>query len=144
MTIAAVTVFSHGPNQAVPQVRIDFQFAGVYIRLHHHRGAYLAVLAEHGGFWLCRASSDVWLDAHTFSASWLEQETVCTSLYKKQTWVVKLELSSLLGRVKMVREKDTGYLRLPWTERLRLELLLKKLEDGYKLQAYDKDHDQVS
>ena len=44
----------------------------------------------------------------------------------------------------MVREKDTGYLRLPWTERLRLELLLKKLEDGYKLQAYDKDHDQVS
>ena len=128
-------------------VRIIFssppQGCVLYIRLHH-RGAYLAVLAENGGFWLCRASSDVWLDAHTFSASWLEQETVCTSLYKKQTWVVKLELSSLLGRVKMVREKETGYLRLPWTEKLRLELLLKKLEDGYKLQAYDKDHDQVS
>ena len=50
----------------------------------------------------------------------------------------------MLARVKMVREKESGLLRLPKAERLRLELLLKKLEDGYKLQAYDKDHDQVS
>ena len=102
------------------------------------------MLAEDGGFWLCRASSDVWLEADTFSACWLESEPEQSDLYKKQTWVVKLELSSLLARVKMVREKDSRLLRLPKAEKLRLELLLKRLKDGYKLQAYDKDHDQVS
>ena len=90
----------------------------------------------------CQASL-IWTLTSIFKIVRFVFEGVCTSLYKKQTWVVKLELSSLLGRVKMVREKETGYLRLPWTERLRLELLLKKLEDGYKLQAYDKDHDQA-
>ena len=102
------------------------------------------MLAEDGGFWLCRANSDVWLEADTFSACWLEPEPEQSDLYKKQTWVVKLDLSSLLARAKMVREKDSGLLRLPKAERLRLELLLKKLESGYKLHAYDKDHNQVS
>ena len=101
------------------------------------------MLAEDGGFWLCRANSDVWLDADTFSACWLETpDDEQSDLYKKQNWIVKLELSSLLSRVKMVR--DSGLLRLPKAERLRLESLLKKLEDGYKLQAYEKDHEQVS
>ena len=99
------------------------------------------MLAEDGGFWLCRANSDVWLEADTFSACWLEHDAEQSDLYKKQNWVVKLELSSLLARVKMVR--DSGLLRLPNAEKLRLESLLKKLEDGYKLHAYDKDHDQV-
>ena len=108
----------------------------------NHRGAILAVLAEDNGFWLCRANSDVWLDADTFSACWLEPDGEQSDFYKKQNWVVKLELSSLLARVKMVR--DSGLLRLPKPERLRLESLLKKLEEGYKLQAYDKDHEQVS
>ncbi len=45
------------------------------------RGTNLAVLAEDGGFWLCRASSDVWLDADTFSACWLEKEGE-SDLYK--------------------------------------------------------------
>ena len=99
------------------------------------------MLAEDGGFWLCRASSDVWLDADTFSACWLEKEGE-SDLYKKQNWVVKLQLSSLLARVKMVRE--AGFLRIPQPETLRLELQLKKLKEGYKLLAYDKDHDQVS
>ena len=100
------------------------------------------MLAEDGGFWLCRANSDVWLEADTFSACWLEPDAEQTDLYKKQNWVVKLELSSLLARVKMVR--DSGLLRLPNAEKHRLESLLKKLEGGYKLHAYDKDHDQVS
>ena len=98
------------------------------------------MLAEDGGFWLCRASSDVWLDADTFSACWLEKEGE-SDLYKKQNWVVKLHLSSLLARVKMVRE--AGFLRLPQAETLRLEMQLKKLKEGYKLLVYDKDHDQV-
>ena len=106
-----------------------------------HRGTNLAVLAEDGGFWLCRASSDVWLDADIFSACWLEKEGE-SDLYKKQNWVVKLQLSSLLARVKMVRE--AGFLRLPQAETLRLEMQLKMLKEGYKLLAYDKDHDQVS
>ena len=62
-------------------------------------------------------------------------------MYKKQNWVVKVQLSSLLARVKMVRE--AGFLRLPQAETLRREMQLKKLEEGYKLLAYDKDHDQI-
>ena len=143
MLIAGVTVWSHGPYQALPQVNNAWivLFAWTYICLND-RGAILAVLAEDAGFWLCRANSDVWLDADTFSACWLEPDDEQSDLYKKQNWVVKLELSSLLARVKMVR--DSGLLRLPKAERLRLESLLKKLEDGFKLQAYDKDHEQVS
>ena len=121
-----------------------FIFAWTYFCLNY-RGAILAVLAEDGGFWLCRANSDVWLDADTFSACWLEQSDNDdqSDLYEKQNWVAKLDLSSLLSRVKMVRDSE-GLLRLPKAERLRLESLLKKLEEGHKLQAYDKDHDQVS
>ena len=45
------------------------------------------MLAEDGGFWLCRASSDVWLEADTFSACWLEPDAEQSDLYKKQNWV---------------------------------------------------------
>ena len=48
-------------------------------------------------------------------------------MYKKQNWVVKLHLSSLLARVKMVRE--AGFLRIPQAETLRLEMQLKKIEE---------------
>ena len=108
----------------------------------YRRGATLAVMAEGGGFWLCRASKDVWLENEAFSASWLEQEQE-RDLYRRESHVSRIFLASVLSRVNLVREAGTPLLRLPEVERKRLELLLKSLAEGFTLQAYDKEHNQV-
>ena len=107
----------------------------------YRRGAVLAVLADGGGFWLCRATADVWLEADAFSACWLEQAEQA-GVYKKENSVVRLHLGSIISKVTMLPESK-GLLRLPEREKLRLERMLQKLQDGFKLHAYEKDHDQV-
>ena len=59
----------------------------------------------------------------------------------------KIPLTTVLSRVVMVRElaPKIGSIiyRLPQREKLKIETLLKKLKDGYKLNAYEKEDDNI-
>ena len=59
----------------------------------------------------------------------------------------KIPLATVLSRVMMVREvaPKIGSIiyRLPQQEKLKIETLLKKLKDGYKLNAYEKEDDNI-
>ena len=99
------------------------------------------MLAEDGGFWLCRAAADVWLDQDTLQVNWMEQEEG-GGVFRRQEWLDRIQLGSVLSRVALLREVG-GALRLPEKEKARLEGLLARLKEGYTLQCYDKEHEQV-
>ena len=59
----------------------------------------------------------------------------------------KIPLATVLTRIMMVREvapeKTNIIHRLPQQEKMKIETLLKKLKDGYKLNAYEKEDDNM-